>query len=210
MFDCVVEGFEGGDCEDGAEGFFAGELGAVGDVFDEGWLDDVSLAGSSGEDGGAFGLCFFDHGHDFVGGLAGDEGTADGGGEHGVAGRAQGDRVDETLFNLLVDGVLDQDVLDGDADLSGVAERSRNRSLDGPVEVGVFADDDGRVAAEFEGDPSVGHEFFELPSDSSGAGETEHLDAGIGEGSLGKGGVAVPAVDDARWASGFVDDSEEG
>ncbi len=111
---------------------------------------------------------------------------------------------------MLVDGALDEDVLDGDADLSGVAEGSGDGSLDCPVEVGVFADDHGGVSAEFEGDSSVGHELFEFPADSGGAGEAEHPYAGVGEGTLGEGGVAVPAVDDARRTSSFVDDSQEG
>jgi hypothetical protein len=51
---------------------------------------------------------------------------------------------------FVIDGFLDVNALDGDADLSGVVESSPRDRTHGTIDVGVGADDRRVLAAEFQ------------------------------------------------------------
>ena len=59
--------------------------------------------------------------------------------------RARGEAVDEGVVQALVD----EEAVGGDADLAGVGELGRHRDVQRRLEVGVVVDDERRVAAEF-------------------------------------------------------------
>src|SRR6185295_9276210 len=59
-------------------------------------------------------------------------------------------RVDESRYELLVDAVLDEDPVRGDARLTAVAELADERAGDRCLEIGVVEDDERGVAAELE------------------------------------------------------------
>ncbi|MNF81711.1 hypothetical protein D3C84_639970 [compost metagenome] len=100
--------------------------------------------------------------------------------------RAQVDVDGEAIANLeladafgeaadkgLIDAVLHQKAIDADAGLPGVAVLGDQRALDRAFEIGVVEDDEGGVAAEFQGDllqglGALGHEQL---ADRGGAGE---------------------------------------
>ena len=88
------------------------------------------------------------------------------------------DRPDQLLEELVVDAVLDEDPVRGDAGLAGVAVLAEDRARDRLVDVGVVEDDERRVAAELERDllqpgRALGHQ--QLP-DLIRAGEAELAD----------------------------------
>ena len=58
----------------------------------------------------------------------------------------------EALDQGVGDGLLDQELGGGGADLAGIAEGAVGQVLDQPVEVGVGEDQDGVLAAELEHD----------------------------------------------------------
>ena len=61
-----------------------------------------------------------------------------------------GDRLRVALDERVVDAVLHEQAVGGDADLAGVAELAQDGAGDGLVEVGVVEDEERRVAAELE------------------------------------------------------------
>ena len=104
---------------------------------------------------------------------------------------------------------MDEDALDADARLPGVAEGGGRDLGDRGQPVAVRLDDDGRVAAEFEGDFFLGGLRFELPSDLGAAGEADHLDPRVHE---KRGDVLVierDNIDLARRDAGGIEDLRE-
>ena len=75
--------------------------------------------------------------------------------EPGSPGRALAQRLDllgEPLDELVVDGLLDVDALDRDADLARVVEPVGDGGVGGALEVGVGEHDHRVLAAELEAD----------------------------------------------------------
>jgi hypothetical protein len=66
--------------------------------------------------------------------------------------RERVDRADEGLDECVVDAVLDEDPVRGDARLAGVAELAEDRACDRLVQLRVVEDDERRVPAELERD----------------------------------------------------------
>ncbi len=95
--------------------------------------------------------------------------------------------------------MLDQDALDGDAGLTGVAEASGDAAVGGVGEVGVAVDDDGGVAAEFEDDFLFSGAALDVPADGNAAGEADELDAVVGD---EQAGIFVGEREDVEAAIG--------
>lgn len=133
--------------------------------------------------------------------VADGEVLADGGGELGR--------------ELVVDGALDEDAVGAHAGLTGGAELAGQGAGDGGVDVGVGEDDEGRVAAELEGEffqgrAALAHEEL---ADGGGAGEGDLADGGVGgEGLADARGVVQGGdeVDDAAGDAGAVGELGEG
>ena len=147
---------------------------------------------------------------DAVGGIVAYDGTGDYVFVEGVAGFGLFGGFDELVFEVVVDRVVDEDVLAGDADLSGVGEAGGDELLDGIVDIGIGGDNGGRVTTEFEGDFLFGDETFEFPANGGRSGETEHGRAVVFDSFLGQFGRHIEDVEDAIGATGFVDKSCEG
>ena len=98
---------------------------------------------------------------------------------------------------LVVDGLLDVDPLDRDADLAGVDHPAPGRGVDGAVEVGVGEDDHRVLAAELEADRGqrLGGPRHHLAAGAVGAGELDEVD-GVDQGGAGLAD-ALDAVEDA-------------
>ncbi len=110
----------------------------------------------------------------------------------------------------LVDAVLHQQAVGADAGLAGVAVLRGERTLHRGVEVGVVEDNEGRVAAELEGDLLEGRRALrhEQPADLGRTGEGEFAHGRVA-GQLGAdfrrgGGAAGDDVDDAGREAGAV------
>ena len=116
-----------------------------------------------------------------------------------IAGLQFLDAFDEEVGEFSVDGVLDQDALDRDAGLAGVAEASGDAAVGGVGEVGVAVDDYGGVASEFEDDFLLPGAAFDVPADGYAAGEADELDAVVGD---EKTGVFVGEREDVEAAVG--------
>jgi hypothetical protein len=87
----------------------------------------------------------------------------------------------QQLGEFPVDGVLDQNALHGNAGLSGVGKASCNAAVGGVCEIGIAVNDDARIAAQFENDFFLPRVVLDGPTDSGAAGETDELDALIGD-----------------------------
>lgn len=96
-------------------------------------------------------------------------------------------------------------MLDGDADLSGVTESARDEFFDTEIDICIFGNNAGRIAAEFKGNSFEWEELFEHPANFGGASETQHFNSFILCGFLGEDAGAVEDVDNSIWATGFVD-----
>jgi PPK2 family polyphosphate:nucleotide phosphotransferase len=86
-------------------------------------------------------------------------------------------RRDEPVGEVVEDVVVDEDPLDADADLAGVAEGANRDPADGPVEVGAPVDDRPGVAAELEHDPLLAGARLHRPAHRGRSGEREHREA---------------------------------
>jgi hypothetical protein len=88
--------------------------------------------------------------------------------------------------------LLDEDALDGDAGLAGVAEASGDATVSCVAQIGVAVDDDGGVASELEDDFFLPGAALDIPADWDAAGEADELDAVVGDEQagvlIGKGG----------------------
>lgn len=104
------------------------------------------------------------------------------------------------LQEFVLDALLDVDTGRGAADLAVVEEDTHVAPLDGVVNVGVFKDDGGRLAAEFEGDlleVGLGGGLQEETAGTGGAGEGDLVDLGVlDDGSAGGRAVARDDVED--------------
>jgi hypothetical protein len=76
---------------------------------------------------------------------------------------------------------MDEDALDADADLAGVAERADGDPPDGPVEVGAPVDDRPGIAAELEHDALLARPCLHRPANGGRAGERQHGEAIVGD-----------------------------
>jgi len=83
----------------------------------------------------------------------------------------------EAAGELLVDGVVDEEPVGAHARLAAVAEFRDHRPVDCGVQVGVLEDDEGRVAAQFQGHLLDGGCALggQDPADLGGSGEGEVL-----------------------------------
>ena len=135
---------------DGAEELFAVDGGGAGDVGNDGGLEVVAVAEhalAAGEDAGAGVDGGLDLGFELFDDLGGGE-RADVGGVLGWVADLDGVHAgDEAGFEGLVDGVVDEEALGGDAGLAGVDAAGADGGLDGEVEVGGGHDDEGVAAA---------------------------------------------------------------
>ena len=81
--------------------------------------------------------------------------------------------------------MLDQNALDRDASLAGIAESAGDAAFGGVAEVGVVVHDDGGVAAEFEDDFLLSGAALDVPANGHAAGEADELDAVVGHEQAG-------------------------
>ena len=114
---------------------------------------------------------------------------------------------------LVVDGLLDVDPLDRDADLAGVHHPAPGRGVGGAVEVGVGEDDHRVLAAELEADRGqrLGGARHHLAAGAVGAGELDEVDvvdqraAGLADAvhaveDVGAADLLLPGLDDLGQA----------
>lgn len=135
---------------DGAEELFAVDGAGAGDVGEDGGLEVVAVAHhafASGEEFCARGDGGFDLGFQLFDDLGCGEWADVGGVLQGVADAHGLHEGDETGLKGLVDGVVDDEALGGDAGLAGVDEAGADGGFDGGVEVGRGHDEEGVGAA---------------------------------------------------------------
>ena len=118
----------------------------------------------------------------------------------------------DLVVELLGDALLHEQARAGAADLALVEPDAVDEAFDGGVEIGVVEDDEGRFAAELEGEllGRVGGGLADDAADFGRAGEGDLVDVGMLDD--GCAGLAV-AVDDVEHACGqadFVGDLGEG
>ena len=77
--------------------------------------------------------------------------------------------LEQQFREFAIDRLLDQDALDRDAGLPGVAETSGYAALGGVSEIGVAMHDHGSVAPEFENDFFLARVLLHLPTDGGAA-----------------------------------------
>ncbi len=108
--------------------------------------------------------------------------------------------LDQFRDELVVDGLLDVDPLDREADLAGVVHPAPGRGVGGPVEVGVGEDDHRILAAELEADrgQGLGGACHHLAAGSVGACELDEVDL-VDQGATGLA-AAMHAVEDVGGA----------
>src|SRR5258708_519806 len=168
-----------------AEGFFTGDGNLGGDVGQDGGLEETSTEGvavAADEDFCSFGLGVADVAFDFLDGGFVKERTVGGAGFGAGSGLERSDGGGEFGGEGIVDAVLDEDAVGADAGLAGVAILGGDGAFDGGIEVGVFKNDEGGVAAEFERklfdrSRTLRHQDF---PDLRGASERKLANDGIG------------------------------
>ena len=111
------------------------------------------------------------------------------------------------LHELVVDLLVAVDARGGAAALALVEEQTKVSDLDGLSDVGVVHDDEGRLAAELEGDileVRVGRGALDEAANLRGAGEGDLVDVHVvGETSAGSGAVTGEDVNHARGEAGL-------
>src|SRR5450830_400430 len=156
------------------EGFFLGHGGVLGDVDQDGRLEEVAFDGlAAGQQGRAFaqgvGDVFLDLGH----GLLVDQRAGGGAFVQTVADLELGDRHFQLLGERVVDRILDVQAVGADAGLAVVAVFGNDRAFDGLIQVRVVEHDERRIAAQFQGNllDVLGAFGHQLATDLGRAGE---------------------------------------
>ena len=98
-----------------------------------------------------------------------------------VAGLELLDAFDQQISEFSVNRLLDENALNRNAGLTGISETSGDAAVGGVGEVGVAVNDDRRVAAEFEDDFLFSCATLDVPTNGNAAGETDELDAVVGD-----------------------------
>ncbi len=103
--------------------------------------------------------------------------------------------------------MLDKNALHGNAGLAGIRESAGDAALGGVFEVSVAVDDDGSVTAQFEDNFLFTGAALDVPADGHAAGETDQLDAVVGDQKagiiVGEGEHVEPAVRPSRLLHAF-------
>jgi len=201
------------------EDLFAVDLHVILHVRKDGRGDEEALAVdvlvrlSARGQGGALGLAGLDVAEHFLVLRLGDLRALEGFVVERVADLADGlDLLLELVAELVVDGVLDQDARGGGADLAHVRHDADVAPLDGLVEVGVFEDEQRRLAARLQRDVLHVHggHLHDLPAGRGAAGEGDLVDIEMrGDGRAAVFAVAVQHVHHARREAGFFDQGGE-
>ncbi len=134
----------------GAEELFAVDGGGARDAGEDGGLEvaafaDHALAAGKGAGSGFFGGLHL--GFEMLDGLGGGEGAEVGGVFEWVAYAEGFHSGDEAGFEVVVDGVVDDEALGGDAGLTVVDGAGADGGFDGQIEVGGGHDEEGIAAA---------------------------------------------------------------
>jgi len=168
---------------DRCEGFLAEDGGVGRHILEEnGTEQGAGFEGQGSQQRCARGGGGLDPVEDFFAGLGRDHGTNDRFAEGGISGGDFfADVGDEGGAERGEDFAVDEDALDADAGLAGVAVGGGGNFWNRGVPVGVRLDKDRGVATEFEGDFEFSGARLELPADLGATGEAEHFQAGIGE-----------------------------
>src|SRR5262249_30675802 len=86
----------------------------------------------------------------------------------------------EQIAELAERRTLDQNALDRDARLAGVAEAPGYAAFSSPDQIGVAMNNDACVSAELKHNLLLSRAAFDIPTDWRAAGETDQLDAVVG------------------------------
>src|SRR5579872_1881266 len=95
--------------------------------------------------------------------------------------------------------MLDQNALNGDTGLAGIAEGAGDAAFGGVKEVGITVYDGSGVATEFQDDFLFSGSAFDVPADGDTAGETDEFDAVVSD---EEAGVVVGEWEDIEAAIG--------
>lgn len=211
-----------GDDDDRAEDLLLDDLGVGVDVFEDcgsrknsdkfssgtelDSLDKVTLVTKSVAshcDLGSGLLAVVNVGHDSVELELRDLGTLEGVCLEWITDLQGRDLFLECLHELVVDAILNVDSRSGAAALTVVEEETESSPLDGLVEIGVLADDVGRLASQFEGDllqVGLGSGLHNGSANEGGTSEGNLLDVHVRcNGGASDLAVTADDVDDTGW-----------
>src|SRR5438067_3022508 len=99
---------------------------------------------------------------------------------HGIADPQSAHAFEKQIGELLKYRTLNQNALDRDAGLAGVAESASNAAFRSPCKVGVAVDDYASVAAEFKHNFFLSRAALDLPPNRCAARKTDHLYTVVG------------------------------
>lgn len=162
----------------GTEGFLPGDQHRRGDIGQYRGLEESAAQGvglAAGEDSGAL-LQGVGHVSFHLAQSPGiDQGALLGAGLHAVANLERGDLFGQPLGKGIVEIGLNQEAIDADAGLAGIAVFGGDGARHGLLQIRIVEDDEGRIPAEFQGKllqggGALGHQ---QPAYLGGAGEGE-------------------------------------
>lgn len=212
LLDRLLLGLELGDGADGAEDLLLDDGHVLGDIREDGGLDevaDVAVAATTGGHGGTGLLAGIDVAHDAVELQLRDLGSLEGLNVEWVSDLVGLGALLEAGDELVVDALLHVDAGAGAAALAVVEEDTEVDPRDGVVDVGVVEDNVGRLASELKGDlleVGVGGGLEDLATDKGGAGEGDLVDVHVrGEGGTSGLSETGDDVDDSGREASLLD-----
>lgn len=211
--DGLVDVLELLDGDDRTEDLLLGDLHVLGNVGEQGRLDEVTLVPVTLTTDLHLGTALFaavDVLHDAVELELGDLRTLEGVGGEGVTDLVLGGTLPEAGNELVVDVLLDQQARTGAAALAVVEEDTEVSPGDGVVNVSVVEDDVGRLATQLKSDlleVALGSGLEDGTADHGGTGEGNLVNVHVaGDGGTGNTAETRDDVDHTSREAGLLDE----